>query len=158
MMTNSEAVKAYWQEYLSTLDDKHLHHQAIYDAWGFGDSAEMADELGALVLAGIKQVTASAIWVYEDTDEPEPYPGQISIILNGAGEPMCIIQTTDLTVTPFNEVDEDFAASEGEGDKSLRYWREAHQAFFTRECESLPGRTFEETMPVLCERFKVIYK
>ena len=156
-MSNSEAVKAYWQKYISTLDDRHPHHQAIYEAWGFGDSPQMADELGALVLAGTKQATASSIWVYEDSDEPEPYPGQISMILNGAGEPMCIIQTTDLTVKAFNEVDEEFAATEGEGDKSLRYWREAHTRFFTRECESLPGRTFDETMPVLCERFKVIY-
>lgn len=157
-MTNSDAVKQYWQAYISTLDDKHPHHQAIYTAWGFGDSPEMADDLGALVVAGVKKATASSIWVYEDTDEPEPYPGEISIILNGKDEPICIIQTSELTVTPFNEVDEAFAAEEGEGDKSLRYWREVHTDFFTQECDSIGKRTFNETMPVLCEKFKVIYQ
>lgn len=157
-MTNSDAVKAYWQSYISTLDDKHPHHQAIYTAWGFGNSPEMADELGALVAAGTKKATASSIWVYEDTDEPEPYPGEISIVLNGKDEPICIIETVELSVKPFNEVDEAFAADEGEGDKSLRYWREVHTAFFTRECKSIGKRIFNETMPVLCERFKLIYK
>lgn len=157
-MTNNEAVKQYWQDYLATLDDKHPHHQAIYSAWGFGDNPELADELGALVVAGIKTATASAIWEYEDTGDPEPYPGEISIVLNGKDEPICIIQTVELFVKPFNEVDARFAADEGEGDRSLAYWREAHQHFFTRVFAEAGKRQFSETMPILCERFKLIYK
>ena len=156
-MTN-DAVKTYWQRYIQTLDDKHPHHQAVYSAWGFGDSPEMADDLGALVLEGKKTATASAVWVYEDLNEPEPYTGELSIVLNGADEPICIIETVELFVKPFNEVPADFAYDEGEGDRSLAYWRKEHQNFFTRACLSLENRTFSETMPVLCERFKVIYK
>lgn len=156
-MTNN-AVRVYWQAYLNTLDDNHPHHQAVYSAWGFGDSPRMADELGALVVAGTKTATASAIWVYEDLNEPEPFTGQLSIVLNGADEPICIIETVELFVKPFNEVPADFAYDEGEGDRSLAYWREAHRNFFTRECKSLDNREFSDTMPILCERFKVIYK
>ena len=154
----NDAVKTYWQAYIETLDDKHPHHQAVYSAWGFGDSPQMADELGALVVAGKKTATASAVWVYEDLNEPEPYTGEISIILNGADEPLCIIETVELFVKPFSEVPADFAYEEGEGDRSLAYWRDAHRAFFTRECVALNNREFRETMPVLCERFRVIYK
>ena len=154
----NDAVKTYWQAYIETLDDKHPHHQAVYSAWGFGDSPQMADELGALVVAGKKTATASAVWVYEDLNEPEPYTGEISIILNGADEPLCIIETVELFVKPFSEVPADFAYEEGEGDRSLAYWRDAHRAFFTRECVALNNREFSETMPVLCERFRVIYK
>lgn len=157
-MTHSEAIKQYWQDYISTLDDKHPHHQAVYSAWRFGDSPEMADELGALVLAGEKTATASAIQEYEDGNEAEPYPGEISIILNGKDEPICIIQTVELFVKPFKDVPADFAADEGEGDKSLAYWRDAHKTFFTRQFADSETREFTETMPVLCERFKVIYK
>lgn len=57
---------------------------------------------------------------------------------------------------PFSQVDADFAATEGEGDGSLTFWREAHRAFFTRECARL-GRTFTEQMPVVCERFERVY-
>jgi uncharacterized protein YhfF len=54
-------------------------------------------------------------------------------------------------------VDEEFARAEGEGDLSLAYWRRTHKHFFSR---SLPAidREFSEDMPLVCERFRVIYK
>jgi hypothetical protein len=51
----------------------------------------------------------------------------------------------------------EFAVSEGEGDRSLEYWREAQRRYFTRECQSA-GREFTEDMPVVCERFRVVYR
>lgn len=57
---------------------------------------------------------------------------------------------------PFNKVDAGFAFREGEGDKSLNYWREAHVKFFTKELgpEGIP---FSEDMLVVCEEFEVEY-
>lgn len=156
-MTHSPVVQQFWNDYRATLADNHPHHQAVYSAWMFGDSPQLGQELADLVLAGKKTATASAIWSYEDENEPEPYPGELSIILNGADEPVCIIETVELFVKPFDEVDAQFAYDEGEGDRSLAYWRDAHERFFKREFENSP-RTFSYQMPVLCERFKVIYK
>lgn len=151
-----DVVQAFWDDYVKTLPDGHPHHEATYSAWGFGDGAEMANTLGALVVEGRKTATASSLWSYEDSDEAEPSPGDLSIILDGSETPICIIQTTDVVVRPFNEVSAEFARLEGEGDLSLTFWREAHRSFFTREAERLQ-RTFDETMPVVCEQFKVIY-
>ena len=153
-----DAVKQFWQQYLATLPDDHPHRTATYEAWAFGDvnDAELADELGALVLHGEKRATASLIWEYEADDEPMPQVGEISIVLDGRNEPLCIIETTELRTLPYNEVDAQFAHDEGEGDRSLEYWRQAHWRFFGRVCERM-GREVTETMPVLCERFKLIY-
>lgn len=41
-----------------------------------------------------------------------------------------MIQTTKLDAIPFDEVGEDQAIGESEGDKSLPYWREVHDRFF----------------------------
>ena len=128
----------------------------IPEAWGFGDSPEMAEELGRLVLQGIKTATASAVWEYEVTNEPVPQVGDLSIILDGQGEPLCIIETVEVMVRTYNEVDPQFAYNEGEGDRSLAYWRQAHYNFFTRTLPNI-GLEFSETMPLLLERFKVIY-
>ncbi len=116
----------------------------------------MADELGSLVLEGRKTATCSALWELEVEDEPLARPGERSVILNGKDEPLCIIETTEVTVRRFDEVDESFAYQEGEGDRSLEYWREAHRRFFAR---TLPGiwRRFAEDMPLVCERFRVIH-
>ena len=146
----------YWNQYLSTLPPDHPHHHAKYGAWGFGDSPEMADELGQLVLDGVKRATAALVKEFEVKGEDIPPVGDVNIILNGAGEPICIIETTEITVKPLNQVDEQFAYDEGEGDRSLAYWKAAHDGYFRRQCDML-GWTFFEDMPATFERFKVIY-
>jgi uncharacterized protein YhfF len=153
----SSVVAEYWSAYLSTLPEYHPHREARYTAGVFGDSAEMADELGALVAAGTKTATASLCWEYErDGSAPMPAVGDLSIVLDGAGQPLCIVETIEIRVLPFNEVDPQFAYDEGEGDRSLAYWREAHRDFFGRACKRL-GRAFSEAAPVVCERFQVVY-
>jgi uncharacterized protein YhfF len=152
----SDAVQQFWDAFCATLpSDKRLSKDA-YDAWGFGDSAAMADELGDLVRRGVKTATASLYWEYEAEDEPLPEIGQRSIILDGQGNPLCIIVTTEVFVRPFNQFDAQFAYDEGEGDRSLDYWRDGHWAFFSRACAAI-GRTPEETMLVVGERFRVVY-
>ena len=72
------------------------------------------------------------------------------IIKDWQDHPRVLIETTELTCRPFNEIDESFARDEGEGDLSLEYWRREHQKYFIRE------GTFSEDMKVYCQRFKVI--
>jgi uncharacterized protein YhfF len=154
----SSQIESFWQAYLASLPPK--QHPAIMDlpeAWGFGHGPEMADELGQLVYEGVKTATASLLWEYEAEGEQLPQPGDLSIILNGAGEPICIIETTEIRVLPFNQVDPAFAYDEGEGDRSLAYWRDVHWHFFGETCKAIQ-REPSQTMPVVCERFRLVYK
>ena len=86
-----------------------------------------------------------------------PYQGLITIVLDGRDEPLCIVETTEVTVRKYNEVDSDFARAEGEGDFSLEYWRTAHKNYFSRVLLKT-GKEFSEDMPLVCERFQVLYK
>lgn len=61
-----------------------------------------------------------------------------------------------MEVVRFDEVSEEFAAAEGEGDRSLAFWREAHWAAFSREFEGMQ-RSPQPDMPVVCERFEVVF-
>ncbi|MEZ4666838.1 MAG: ASCH domain-containing protein [Anaerolineae bacterium] len=155
-MAENSAVQAFWRRYCDSLVSAGKPVPEGYTAWGFGDSPTMADELGALVIAGTKTATASLGWVYESGYEVMPQVGDLSVILNGAGEPLCVIETIEIRVKPFDEVDTAFAYDEGEGDRSLAYWREAHSSFFARECTRL-ARTMSSQMPVVCERFRVVF-
>ena len=58
---------------------------------------------------------------------------------------------------PFQEVSAEQAYREGEGDRSLAYWREVHKAFFSRELEAV-GMEVREDMGVVCEEFEVGFK
>ena len=125
-----------------------------YSAWHFCN-----DEQGVypLVLSGQKQATASSLWVYEAEGELVPKQGDLSIILDWEGNARCIIETTRVDIVSFNEVTEEFAAIEGEGDGSLAHWRRVHDEFFREECEGI-GRDFAEDMPTICEQFRVVYR
>jgi len=152
----NQEIQEYWKSFLNSYPKEKGTLPVDFQAWSFGNSPEMADKLGDLVIQGIKTATASLVWWYETAIEPFPEIGEYSIILDSQGQPMCIIQTIELSVQAFNEVGDDHAYLEGEGDRSLRYWREVHWDFFSEECTEL-GKDPHEKMPVLCERFKIVY-
>lgn len=149
----AENIEAFWQRYLDGLLAVHPHRLAnLPAAWSFGDDSEMADRLAQLVLDGEKTATCSRYLQGNILDE-----GGLSILLSGEGEALCVLETFELRVIPYNEVTPKFAAQEGEGDLSLDYWRKAHWTYFSREAQS-EGYEVSETMPLLCERFRVLFK
>lgn len=142
--------KELWQAYIQD----HKIETNEYEAWAFGGNP---NKLAQLVFNGEKVATASAYPLYELENEPLPQVGAYSVILDEEGEAVCMIQTTKVYVLPFNEVSEAHAYKEGEGDKSLAYWRKVHNEFFT-DCLSEVGLVFDEQMQVVCEEFKLVYK
>lgn len=125
-----------------------------YETWAFGDDA---DKLAELVVQGIKTATSSAYALYAIDGEALPRVGEYSVILDSHDNARCITKTTKVYVTSFDEVSEAHAYKEGEGDRSLTYWREVHEKFFTN-CLEEAGLDFSPTMEVVCEEFEVVYK
>ncbi|MED1283926.1 ASCH domain-containing protein [Bacillus mycoides] len=121
-------------------------------AWQFGDSP---DYLAQLVIDGVKTATCSGHIFYELENEPLPTTNDYSIVLNSQEEPVAIIKTIEVTIMPMNEVTEEFAIAEGEGNRTYSYWRDTHIQFFTKELSEL-GLSFSEDMLLVCERFKLI--
>ena len=151
-------VEAFWQSYLRSLpEDQRRNIHPIPEAWGFGDGREMADELGMLVYEGIKTATCSLLWEYEAEGETPPQVGDLSIILDGSDDPICMIETTEVEIKPYDQVDARFAYDEGEGDRSLSYWRKAHWRFFSWTCKQFDLQPRPD-MPLVCERFRVLFK
>lgn len=125
---------------------------ANYEAWAFGDDA---NKLADLVKRGIKTATCSAYCFYELEDEPLPQVGEYSVILNANEEAVCIIRTTKVYVTSFDQIGEEHAFKEGEGDRSLEYWREVHEKFFTEELARI-NCSFDFEMKLVCEEFELV--
>lgn len=115
------------------------------ESFSFGDGPALADELSALVLEGRKTATC---WAASDGLPTEV--GKRMVMLDGAGRPLAVIETVELTQRRFDEVDAAFAHDEGEGDRSLAFWREGHREYFTRRGQFAPD------MLLWCERFRVV--
>ena len=123
------------------------------DAWAFGVDA---DFLADLVLKGEKTATASAYDLYALEDEPLPQEGKFDVILDSQNQAVCIVEITKVSVQPFNQVSAQHAFKEGEGDKSLTYWRLVHENFFT-DCLGEAGLTFTPESKVVLEEFRKVY-
>ena len=143
--------------WLSFTDENPIFKNKEYDAWCFGGSAESANKLAKLVYDNSKTATASAFELYKIENVPLPPIGGLNIILDANDNAICITETIKVYVCHYNEVSDKHAFMEGEGDKSLEYWKKVHKDFFTSEMNDI-DKLFDEEMLVVCEEFKVIYR
>jgi uncharacterized protein YhfF len=119
---------------------------ADLESFSFGDSPALADELLELVLIGRKRATC---WAASEGGKGVEV-GKRWIVNDGQGRARAVLETVELERRRFEEVDEGFAFDEGEGNRSLAYWRRAHTNYFTRRGEFAPG------MELYCERFRLV--
>lgn len=124
-----------------------------YEAWAY---SEAANKLADLTNKGIKCATSSAFILYEKENIDLPKVNDYSVILDEAGQAVCIVKTIKVDVVPFNKVNEEHAYKEGEGDRSLVYWRKIHKEFFLNEMARF-GLSFKEDMLVVCEEFVKVF-
>ena len=123
------------------------------DAWTFGVEADL---LADLVLKGEKTATASAYDLYALEGEPLPQEGNFDVILDSQNQAVCIVEITRVSVQPFKQVSADHAYKEGEGDKSLAYWRQVHEDCFAEWLREA-GLTFIPNSKVVLEEFRKVY-
>jgi uncharacterized protein YhfF len=142
----SENIEDYWRRFEAATG---IH--GPHTAWGFGNSEQMMTDLALLVRDGPKRATASLVSDYCD-GEPFPRAGDLSVILDGSGEPVCVIRTTQVEVRRFGDVDADFAWTEGEGDRTLEDWRDGHLRYFAAE-----GHPIDDSSEIVLERFELLW-
>ncbi|MGX7777208.1 ASCH domain-containing protein [Streptococcus pluranimalium] len=138
-----------WQEYQQinpSIGDE-------MDAWAFGSEPDL---LAQLVLDGTKTATASAFDLYELEGEPLPEVGSYDIVLDSQDDAVCIIEITKVSVVPFKDVSAGHAFKEGEGDRSLAYWRQVHKELFS-EWLAEADLAFNEDSKIVLEEFRVVY-
>lgn len=141
--------KELWESFIyeKQIDDRE------YDAWSFGVEPDMLAKLAA---SGQKTGTSSAYILYELDGDPLPKIDEYSVILDSKHEAVCIIKNINVEIIPFDEITEEHAYKEGEGDKTLAYWRSVHEAFF-RKCFAEAGIEFTYDTKVVYEEFAVVY-
>ena len=121
------------------------------DAWAFGVEPDL---LADLVLRGEKTATASAYDLY--AAESLPQEGTFDVILDSQNQAVCIVEITKVSIQSFNQVSAQHAFKEGEGDKSLAYWRQVHEVFF-KDWLGEAGLTFTPDSKVVLEEFRKVY-
>jgi uncharacterized protein YhfF len=148
--------EAFWQAYLASLPHADEAIRRFYEVFRIGNSPEAADEGAALIKQGVKTATSSLLWVYQATNTPLPEVGSLSIVIDGRGEPVCVVETIAVEIKGFVEVDAAFAYDYGEWDRTLETWSAHCWEFNAPRCYAL-GKASTPEMPLVCERFTVVY-
>lgn len=147
-------IESYWNHFLmkqnQALDTRYL------EAFYFGHDQQSAEHLLQLVLEGKKSATSSAEEEYILTNEREPQVGDYSIVTDFAGNPKCIIQTTEVIKLKFNEMTYDICRLEGE-DLTLETWQEKHMEFFDA-VGKIVGYAYHPEMMIIFEKFEVVHQ
>ena len=153
-MDNASA-RNLWGDFL----DKHLEYAFADEprVSHFCDNEEDANECLKLVLSGKKRATSHSLLGLQMRKERLPKIGDFTIITDWKGDARCIIRTVAVRLKPFFSIRESYAKIEGEGDKSLKYWRKTHWDYYTRELEPY-GRKPVDSMIVVCEIFEKVYQ
>jgi uncharacterized protein YhfF len=119
----------------------------------FGDDAEMRDRLLDFVFNGNKRATAAMLDYDYEEDEPVEALGEIFIVVGNEKEPVGKIQVTRVDVVRFDEVPDEFALAEAEGDLTGDDFRKSHREFW----EGCGYEVKPESM-VVCMYFDLIEK
>ena len=153
-MENASA-RALWGDYL----DKHLEHAfadtPLVDY--FCNNEQDANECAELVKNGVKRATSHALIGMQHRKEPLPKIGDFIIVTDWEGQAQCIVRTTKVNLKPFFLIDAAYAQREGEGDKSLAYWKKIHWEYYTEELEAF-GRVPKESMIIVCQEFEMVFR
>lgn len=144
-----------WEEFCNKMK---IDVNTSYEAWAFCGGGPVGDELADLVIARRKFGTASAYdeYVIENVVDEIPKAGDYSVILRDNGDAVCVIRDYEVYIRPFGDVTPFHAYSEGEGDRSLAYWKRVHTEFFQPALEA-GGIPLTEESLVVCEKFSVEY-
>lgn len=150
-------VEAMWEEYLRHIGETAARTDKTYEAWHFCNNEIDANHLADLTKRGIKRATAGLKKSYEIEKEPLPKEKDLHIITDFEGNAVCVIEVVKVEIIPFDEITEENAKVEGEGDGSLAYWREGHLKYFREDAKAL-GFEFRESDLVVFMTFKVVYR
>jgi uncharacterized protein YhfF len=126
----------------------------------FAFPGPLRDQLVAAILAGSKTTTSGLVADYEHDREPLPHPGLRQVVVDSAGHPAALIETTAVRVIRLADVDLAHALGEGEGYTSVAQWRDGHERFWhsaqMREAMDDPQFSVDDDTLVVAQAFRLV--
>jgi uncharacterized protein YhfF len=147
-------VEAYWQKARKALG---LPEQD-YHVSTFSDPrySQRTDYISDLASKGVKQGTCHIELDFEVNKVRRRKPGDHWVVIDSKNNPLCVIKVTRVDIKPFNQIGEDFAKVENEGDGTFKYWYDGHLGYFERQCKAW-DKEWRMDAPCVCEYFTKVY-
>jgi len=117
----------------------------------FGNPGTSRDTILHFLFHGNKRATAGLLENDYVEGEPVEHVGEILVVVGNENEPLGKIQITRVDIVRFDEVSDEFALAEAEGDLSGDDFRKSHREFW-EGC----GYEVKPDSQVVCAYFELI--
>ena len=149
-------IETFWFEFINSESYPDNGESLFQVSYQIGSDESHANEGAKLILSGEKTATSTLLWSLENNNEALPKVGDLCVIEDGNGVPVCVVQTTWIEIIPFSDVDADFTRDYSEADGSLEGWYKIFSEYYSKECNAM-NRVLTDETPLVCERFQVIF-
>ena len=125
----------------------------------FAFPGPLRDQLVAAIVSGAKTSTSSLLIQYAADDEELPVVGSRGTVIDSAGQPVLVVETTAVEVARLADVPLAHAVDEGEGFTTVAEWRAGHEEFWTSPevvAELPAGFVLDDDTEIVMERFRVV--
>jgi uncharacterized protein YhfF len=147
-----DEIEAFWLEFQRACNVQ----VPGFSATAFGRTRAMADELAALIRNGDKSAHATLERDFEVEGDELPRAGEHVVVLDGRGTPQAVVRTRHVERRYFNEIDDEFAFENGEGDRTLAWWLIAYRQEFAERAEA-EGFQVGERAVLILEHFDLVW-
>jgi uncharacterized protein YhfF len=114
------------------------------------DGSPLRAKLVEAVLRGEKTATSSLLSDYAPhTDDQIPGVAERFLLVGMTGEPVGVVETTELCILRMSDIDLAFAIDEGEGFTTVAEWRSDHERFWA-------GVEIHDETKVVAMRFRLV--
>jgi uncharacterized protein YhfF len=107
----------------------------------FGTPGALRRRLVDLVVNGNKRATAGLLADYLDEGEPVEHVGERLVVVDDAGRNVAIVCVTNVVVSRFADVPDEFALAEAEGDLNAADFRASHTDYWASMCSDITDDT-----------------
>ena len=122
----------------------------------------LRDRIVAAILDGDKTSTSSLAEEWRRDGAEFPRVGGLEVVIDSAGEAVCITRNITVTITRLANVPSEHAVAEGEGFDDVAAWRRAHEKFWTsddyRAAVGEPPIAIDDDTEVVCVSFEVMHR
>jgi uncharacterized protein YhfF len=127
-----------------------------YKVRTFGNSAAISDVIVPLILSREKTGTFALESEFEHSPNEAPKVGDVYVVTHFGGDPALLYRVTEVERVPFSQISHAHVQVEGPNARTVPVWRKIHWDYWGATLRA-QGREPSEQMPVLFQRFEVIF-
>ena len=148
----TEPIDDYWNRVIALKPELAVDHQIR----SIGIDEETTVLIIGFIKEGEKVGTFSLPWLMESENIPASHTGQPIILLSYDGKPEIVVQITDIEDTTFGKIDYEVTKIDGPPVRDPEVWIPLHREYWNNILKPY-GRSCTDDMPVIVERFQLVY-